>query len=92
MIALTSVIGKLFNKIISDHILDYMIINNVINTAVQKAFIKNINGTIEHNQLLQEVISHAHKHKQTCDVTFFDLKDAFGSISHERILKVPNTG
>ncbi len=40
---------------------------------------------IEHNQLLQDVISHSHKHKKTCHVTFFDLKDTYGSISHELI-------
>ena len=85
MIALTSTIGKLFNQIISDRLLEYMIQNSFIDDSIQKAFIKNVNGTIEHNQLLQEVISHARHNKRTCHVTFFDLKDAFGSISHELI-------
>ena len=35
--------------------------------------------------MLQEVISHARHNKRTCHITFFDLKDAFGSISHELI-------
>ena len=52
---------------------------------MQQAFIHNINGTIEHNQLLQETLQHARHNKKTCHVTFFDLKDAFGSISHELI-------
>ena len=85
MIALTSIIGKLFHQIISDRLLEYMISNGYINNAVQKAFIKNVNGTVEHNQLLQEVISHARRNNKTCHVTFFDLKDAFGSISHSLI-------
>ena len=85
MIALTSVIGKIYHQIVSDRILDFMIGNGYINAAVQKAFIKNINGTVEHNQLLQEVISNARKNKKTVHVTFFDLKDAFGSISHKLI-------
>ena len=85
MIALTSTIGKLFHQLISDRILDYLISNSYINPAVQKAFIKNINGTIEHNQLLQELMSHARRNHKTLHITFFDLKDAFGSISHEMI-------
>jgi hypothetical protein len=85
MIALTSIIGKLFNQIISDRTLEYMTSNGYLNPAVQKAFIKNINGTIEHNQLLQEIISHARRNNKTLHITFFDLKDAFGSISHELI-------
>ena len=88
MIALTSIIGKIFHQIMSDRILDYMIGNGYLNPAVQKAFIKNINGTVEHNQLLQEVISHARRNKKTCHITFFDLKDAFGSISHSLIMTV----
>ena len=90
MIALTSTIGKLYHQIVSDRILDYMIANKFLNPAVQKAFIKNINGTIEHNQLLQEVISHARRNQKTVHVTFFDLKDAFGSISHKMIDHVLN--
>ncbi len=39
-------------------------------------------------QFLQEVSSHAHKNKKTCHVTFFDLKSAFGSISHGRFKTV----
>ncbi len=49
MITLTTVFGKLFNQIVSNHILDYLIANNYIIEAVQKAFINNMNGIIEHN-------------------------------------------
>ena len=62
-----------------------MIENKFINDSMQKAFIRNKNGCIEHNQLLQEVISNARSNGKTCHITFFDLKDAFGSISHEMI-------
>ena len=88
MIALTSVIGKIYHQILSDRILQYLIGNGYINDALQKAFIKNVNGTVEHNQLLQEVLTHARRNHKTCHVTFFDLKDAFGSISHALIDEV----
>ena len=41
-----------------------------------------VNGTIDHNALIQEIISQAETNKKTVNVTFFDLKDAFGSVSH----------
>ena len=83
MIALTSIVGKVFHQILSSRTLEFMTNNGYIDNSMQKAFINNINGTIEHNQLLQEIIQHARHHKKTCHITFFDLKDAFGSISHE---------
>ncbi len=84
-IALSSIAGKIYHQILSNRILDYLIGNNYIDSSMQKAFIHNVNGTIEHNQLLQEIISHARVNKRTCHITFFDLKDAFGSISHNLI-------
>ena len=57
MIALTSVVGKLFHQIISDRILDYMTAISFIDTSMQKTY----------------------------HITLFDLKVAFGSISHSLI-------
>ena len=36
------------------------------------------NGTIEHNVVLEEIISQAKTNKKTVHVTFFDLEDSFG--------------
>ena len=85
MIALTSVFAKLYHQLLSNRILDYLTLNGFIDTSMQKAFVQNINGTIEHNQVLQEVLSSARTKKKTVHCTFFDLKDAFGSISHKLI-------
>ena len=62
-----------------------MTVNNFIDSSVQKAFIRGINGVIEHNQVLGEIISHAKRNNKTCHITFFDLEDAFGSVSHDLI-------
>ena len=62
-----------------------MTLNGYIDSYLQIAFIQNINETIEHNQVLQEVLSSARSRKKTVPCTFFDLKDAFGSISHRLI-------
>ena len=91
MIALTSVAGKVFHQIVSERMLKYLIGNGYIDSSLQKAFISNINGTIEHNQLLQQVISHARRNHKTVHITFFDLKDAFGSISHSLIDHTANS-
>ena len=85
MIALTSVIAKLYHQLLSNRILDFLTLNGYIDTSLQKAFVQNVNGTIEHNQVLQEVLGSARNRQKTVHCTFFDLKDAFGSISHELI-------
>lgn len=85
MISLTSCVSKLFHQILADRTVKYVTTNNFIDTKVQKAFINGINGCIEHNITLQEVICHAKSNKKTAHITFFDLADAFGSVSHSLI-------
>ena len=63
----------------------FMIDNSYIDPTIQKAFIHRINGTIEHNILLHEIIKHARSNKKTVHISFFDLEDAFGSVSHDLI-------
>ena len=52
---------------------------------MQKAFLPGINGCIEHNATLEEIIMDAKHRKLTCHMTFFDLEDAFGSVPHSLI-------
>ena len=85
MIALTSCVSKVFHQILSDRSVHYLTTNGYIRNDIQKAFINGINGCIEHNILLQEIICHAKENKKTVHITFFDLADAFGSVSHDLI-------
>ena len=85
MIALSCTLGKIFHQIMATRTVDYMVDNHFIDNTIQKAFIHRVNGTIEHNILLQEIIQHAHANKKTLHISFFDLEDAFGSVSHELI-------
>jgi hypothetical protein len=57
----------------------------LIDNYIQKAFIRGINGVIEHNQVFNELTSHAKANNRTIHCTFFDLEDAFGSVSHDLI-------
>ena len=85
MISLTSCVGKLFHQILSDRISEYLIRNNLLDSHTQKAFLKGINGCIEHTLVMGELLSHAKRNKRTIHVTYFDLADAFGSVEHNLI-------
>ena len=53
--------------------------------SVQKGFMANINGCVEHTTLLQEIIQHAKHNNKTLHFSSYDLQDAFGSVSHQLI-------
>ena len=47
-IALTSTIGKLFNKILAHRLEHFLCSNYILDPSLQKGFLTNINGTMEH--------------------------------------------
>ena len=65
-----------------------MITNGYLDPSAQKAYIQGINGCIENVQVVQEVINHAKANHRTVHLTWFDLIDAFGSLSHVLIRHV----
>ena len=85
MIALSSVLGKTFHLLLADRLTNYLTENKFIDKATQKAFINRVNGVVEHNQCLHEIIDHAKSLHRTAHITFFDLEDAFGSVQHNII-------
>ena len=76
---------KLFHQLLSDRISLYMLQNNLLDSGTQKAFLKGINGCIEHSFVMNELLANARHMKKTIHVTFFDLADAFGSVEHNLI-------
>ena len=88
MIALTSNVAKLYHTMESSRTITFMITNGYLDPSAQKAFINGINGCVEHVQVIQEVIQHAKSNHKTAHITWFDLMDAFGSLSHMLILHV----
>ena len=90
MISLTSCVSKVFHQVLANRTGAYLTKNGYIKSDVQKAFLKGINGCIEHNIVLQEAIAFSKNRKKTLHVTFFDLADAFGSVSHSLISKSMN--
>ena len=81
-LALSSCLGKPYHCIKAQRMADFMVANGYINTSTQKAFLQGINGCVEHIKVLQEIIQDAKANKKTVHFSWFDLTDAFGSISH----------
>ena len=85
MIKLTNCTGKLYHLLLSRRFTSFLTENNYIDAKMQKAFLPGINGCIEHNMSLDEIVKDAKHKKKTLHVTFFDLADAFGSVPHNLI-------
>ena len=83
-IALTSTIGKLhvFHKFIARRMEKYCLANDIIDTSIQKGFLTGINGTMEHIFSVTSVLEHAKSNGLPLNISFLDLRNAFGSVSH----------
>ena len=75
----------MYHLILSQRTTTYLVKNKLIDPEVQKAFLPGINGCIEHNIAMEELIKDARVKKRTLHITFFDLQDAFGSVPHQLI-------
>ena len=85
-ISLTSALGKAFHTIISHRLTQHLIRHNVIDPKIQKGFLPEINGTLEHTQTLCTLLQHYQRHKRQYCLAQLDLTNAFGSIPHNIIL------
>ena len=88
-IALTSVIGKQFHKILAARLEKYLLSNSVFDTSVQRGFISNFPGIFEHIRILSvsSILEAAFASKSPLMMTFIDLNNhAFGSVPHRYIL------
>lgn len=87
-IAVTSTITRLFHKILTTRLEDHLRETNFFDATVQKGFLKNLHGCLDHSSILQDVTEESLLAGTSAYVTLFDLKDAFGSIPH---LLIKNT-
>ena len=84
-IALTSTIGKVFHKILSRRLEKFCLQNGIIDSSTQKGFLHGVNGTMEHIFTTTSIIEHAKRNGLPVSISFLDLKNAFGSVSHKLI-------
>ena len=83
-IALTNMDGKLFFSVISRRLEQYMIKNTYIDTSIQKGFLSEVAGCIEHTFGLMQALQDASRERQIVCV-FLDLANAYGSVKHNLI-------
>ena len=87
-IALSSVIPKLFHKIVAKQLESYLLKNGIINPSIQKGFLSGVNGTAEHIFTTTAIIDNAIQHGSPLVVAFLDLQNAFGSVAHVLITDI----
>ena len=85
-ITLTATISKLFHSIVACWLETALTATNTIQTTIQKGFLLGISGAIEHDLVLDAALSDAKKHHRTLFMCLVDLRNAFGSAPHSRII------
>ena len=81
-IALTSVVSKLFHKLLARRLKYFLTSNNIIDPSLQKGFLSGINGTVEHIFSLCSILDNAVQHNLPLAMSFLDLQNAFGLVAH----------
>ena len=85
-ITLTPTLAKLFHGMVAAWLEPAILKAGIISTAVQKGFLSGVAGAIEHDLVLDETLWQAKTEKRTMSMVLVDLKNAFGSVPHSRIL------
>ena len=70
---------------LSELLEEFVLSNSIIDTSLQKGFLRGVNSCMEHMFAVQSIISNAQASSLPLSVSFIDLKNAFGSVSHPYI-------
>ena len=84
-ISLTSVPGKLLEKLVRDEIVSHMETNNLFSTA-QHGFIKGRSCSTQLLELVEE-LTEALDSSEDIDIVYLDFRKAFDKVPHKRLLK-----
>lgn len=84
-INLSNIDGKIFFGLISKRANKFMVENHYIDTKIQKGFINGVPGVLEHTYSMTEIVNNSREHQRSICITWIDLKNAFGSVSHDLI-------
>jgi hypothetical protein len=85
-ISLQNCIYKIFAAILTKRLITYGI-NNHLFSSSQKGFLP-YKGCYEHTYVLKSAIEDSRRHRRPIYINWFDLKNAFGSISHTLLAKI----
>ncbi|KAG8171524.1 hypothetical protein JTE90_012037 [Oedothorax gibbosus] len=84
-IALLNTMGKVFSGCLADRLDDWGNKNHVLSPQ-QKGF-REFEGCLEHNFLIQHMLSQARSSKSDLFLAWLDLENAFGAVPHSLILE-----
>jgi len=89
-ITLTSVIGKLFHRILLFHLEKFVLSIKLIDSSIQKGFLYGINVAMEHIFSIDSLLANANasKSKKTLVMSFLDLRNTFDSVCHQYLFDV----
>ena len=66
----------------------FCLANSIVDSSIQKGFLRGINGTMEHIFTLTSIVEHAKSNGLPLNISFLDLKNAFGSVAHNLIADI----
>ena len=78
---------KIFTSCLRDALFSFLKQNKFIEHEIQKGFTPNISGVLEHTSLMAHIINKARIKQRSVVVTLLDLKNAFGEVHHNLIIK-----
>ena len=84
-ISLTSVPGKVLEKLVRDEIISHMETNNLFSTA-QHGFIKERSCSTQLLELTEE-LTEALDSSEDIDIIYLDFRKSFDKVPHKRLLK-----
>ena len=85
-IALSNCEGKVFFSLVSKAVLRHMLRNSFFDKRLQKGFLPDVAGCLEHSSLLSDALRDARAHQRSICISWLDLKNAFGSVRHSLII------
>ena len=83
IISLLNIEGKIFFSILSRRLSKFLIMNEYIDTSVQKGGVAGIPGCIEQTGVVSQHIREARENNGNLAVLWLDLANAYGSIPHK---------
>ena len=84
-ICILNVEGRIFFTIVNKRLANFLLSNGYIDFLVQKGFIRDCPGCIEFGALLQASIRYAKECRRPICISWLDLANAFGSVSHSLV-------
>lgn len=83
-------IGKLIHKFISRHLEKFCLTNGITDPSIQKGYLHQDTGVVEHISTINGIPDQAREMGLPVSLNFLDLKNAFGSVSHDLIAGMLN--